>query len=692
MINQYRHPIRFYFFSAVFAWIFWFVAAWFSHQPAEAGYGIYVSLFGLMGLSAPLLVAAYYIGKDKVLLGDVAGRLFHFGSSGRRYGVFTLVLMPASIVLAMAISLLFGYDIQQFTITGEASFSSGVFPVWFMLLLAPIVEELAWHSYGTDCLRQKFSVFNTSIIFAVYWTLWHVPLAFIQGYYHSNLVDLGVLHSVNFMLSIFPFVLLMNWLYYKTNRNILVPVVFHLFANVFNEIFSTHPDSKVIQTVLLSVLVFYLLYVEREFFFRQLAMVKDRGSMLLSVGLVFVTLTGTANADSLILERRKNQFPSDSGHILAPVPYSIPGIGDGLFLMANFSNTFGSTADATLVGITGEARGISAQIQELPLYRDHLFLRAEKMHISTVAVNNYDNRGMHNNGNDFSLMEISKYNSDTLGLDLTFFQRQLSFSVDHKREIGNLDTIRDAKGLIINDFSNDPFVFKNRLIRWGMQLDLTDDYLDAQEGLRLDFVYQDVPPASSNDPDSFVTELNASLFLPTFGQDTLVLNYYQSDAHVRKKGNTDPAAIRGELGFQCGASDAQCQHTESELVNKFIAQRRFGTASSLGGNNRFRAYPQGRFDGAHVQFVGAEYRMNFVRDKTPFNLFFWKDKHTGYQLAFFSEYATVADTWGELWDASRLVAGTGLRLVTASGSVYRADLAAGDEGAELSLYFFYPWK
>ena len=39
----------------------------------------------------------------------------------------------------------------------------------------------------------------------------------------------------------------MNWLYYKTNRNILVTVIFHITAVYFNEIFSTHPNSKCIQ-------------------------------------------------------------------------------------------------------------------------------------------------------------------------------------------------------------------------------------------------------------------------------------------------------------------------------------------------------------------------------------------------------------------------------------------------------------
>ncbi len=267
MLTNYRYPWRFYFFSTFIPWALWLLAAHLSHKPSAQDYDLQISVLGLLGLCGPLFIAAYYMNKDKNVLADVGKRFVNFSASKGSYYVISMVLMPVSIILAMAISLLFGYDIEQFTITGHASFTSGVFPVWFLLVMAPVLEELAWHSYGTDCLRQKFNLFYSSLIFAVIWALWHIPLALIQGYYHSNLAVEGALHSINFLLSIIPFVFLTNWLYYKTNRNILVAVVMHMAANVFNEIFSTHPDSKIIQTVLLCGLTAFVLISERKLFF-----------------------------------------------------------------------------------------------------------------------------------------------------------------------------------------------------------------------------------------------------------------------------------------------------------------------------------------------------------------------------------------------------------------------------------------
>jgi len=114
-------------------------------------------------------------------------------------------------------------------------------------------------------------LFTASIIFSLFWGFWHMPLSTIQGYYHQNLMESGLIYSINFLVSLMPFVLIMNWLYYKTNRNILLPIIFHITACFFNEIFATHPMSKVIQTGLLLIVSVYLLIHDREFFFKRIS-------------------------------------------------------------------------------------------------------------------------------------------------------------------------------------------------------------------------------------------------------------------------------------------------------------------------------------------------------------------------------------------------------------------------------------
>ncbi len=269
-MNTYKQPILFYSLSIGIPWTLWFLAGYISHlTPVNNPYTLISSIIGFIGLLSPALVAFFMTIKNPGLRNDILGRFVNFKNIKPVYLILTCFLMLSSILLAQAISLLFGYSPSQFVITGHFTFTSGIFPVWFILIIAPVLEELAWHSYGTDSLRNKFNLFNTSLIFAIFWALWHLPLSFIKGYYQSNLVESGWIHSLNFVISLIPYVLLMNWLYYKTGRNILVAVVFHISAGFFNEIFATHPDSKVIQTGLLLVLTVFVVLKDKDFFFNR---------------------------------------------------------------------------------------------------------------------------------------------------------------------------------------------------------------------------------------------------------------------------------------------------------------------------------------------------------------------------------------------------------------------------------------
>ena len=269
-IEKYRDPVLFYGLATAVPWTFWFAAAYVSHiTPTNQFLATAVGFLGVMGLFGPTLIAFWMIWPHADLRADLKRRIIGLKGVRPLYLFLTCFLMLASILLAQAISLLFGHSADQFGLSGMSSFSAGIFPGWFLLLLAPLVEELAWHSYGTDCLRTRMNLLKTSLLFGVFWVLWHMPLSFINGYYHSNVAETGLLYSLNFMVSLVPYVILMNWLYYKTNRSILVAIIFHVTAGVFNEMFQTHPDSKVIQTGLLLLVSVVVVIKEWDFFWQR---------------------------------------------------------------------------------------------------------------------------------------------------------------------------------------------------------------------------------------------------------------------------------------------------------------------------------------------------------------------------------------------------------------------------------------
>ncbi len=260
-------PWCFFGISLLVPWMLWFLAAYISHLADAENYIWVQTALSLAGLFAPALLAALMLRHHPALWADARQRLCCLDNFPRRYLFFALFLPVATLLAAQCLSICFGHDWSQFHISGHPSFTSALLSPWLMLILAPIVEELAWHSYGTDALTARMSLFTASLLFTVYWVLWHLPLAFIKGYYHSELVHQGSLYAVNFVVSMVAFVILMNWVYVKSRRSIAVTVFFHLGANLGNEVFATHPDSKVIQTVLLLLLSIWIVYRDKALFF-----------------------------------------------------------------------------------------------------------------------------------------------------------------------------------------------------------------------------------------------------------------------------------------------------------------------------------------------------------------------------------------------------------------------------------------
>ena len=88
---------------------------------------------------------------------------------------------------------------------------------------------------------------------------------------------------------------------------------------------------------------------------------------------------------------------------------------------------------------------------------------------------------------------------------------------------------------------------------------------------------------------------------------------------------------------------------------------------------------------------GTEFRWNFVTSVTPFDFWIWKDVSTGMQLTLFHEEGAAEDVQESLTDSLRKSSGIGIRMVSASGYVYRFDVATRDEGMATTIFFNYPW-
>lgn len=390
------------------------------------------------------------------------------------------------------------------------------------------------------------------------------------------------------------------------------------------------------------------------------------------------------------LERRRAQFQYEPAHLVVPFPYDLPGIGKGIGWTGLAANVLDTSLDAYAIFITGEAGGKILGFDEIPLVPERLLLRAFFQRIDRAAVRQYPTRGMDSPGSLYNLIEASQADEDMFELRLTLFDRRLEAYVGSDRFTTSTVRIRDAQGTPIVDFPT-PYKETSRSAYVGVLIDQTDDYADPRKGVRLEVSVSHANPASAQDADFRVWNYKVSGYVPLGRISTLLLHYFQSDAQLLHAGNTDPTQVAAQVGLQCAAGDIVCQAVRDQYVQTIIAQRAHGTSASLGGQNLLRSYPMGRFQGAYTVFYGSELRWNLTEEVTPFDYFIWKDVRTNVQVAFFAETGSVGESRSAVGHTFRSSYGIGLHMVSGSGFVYRADVATGNEGGEVTIIFMYPY-
>ncbi len=265
------HPLKFYSIVLFAALALCPVEAYLSRSEGLEKFQL---LLMIVGICVPCITALImiYMTNDGVLIPDFRKRFFLF-KIPISYLLFILFLMPCVMYLAMWISLLFGCSTEQFKVAKEMSVMKGwaFFGIAMPLLLAPLIEELGWRGYGVDSLRGYCNLFNTSMFFGILWAAWHLPAFFVKGYYQYELWNLGGIYVINFFVSVLVIAILMNWVYYKTNRSIPAIVLFHAILNFSSMILRTEQFTKCIATLILCVISIFVIFYDRDYFFRNTA-------------------------------------------------------------------------------------------------------------------------------------------------------------------------------------------------------------------------------------------------------------------------------------------------------------------------------------------------------------------------------------------------------------------------------------
>ena len=95
----------------------------------------------------------------------------------------------------------------------------------------------------------------------------HLPLFWIPGTYHYGLKEMGVIYVLNFLLSCIPVDFIQTWLYVKNRRSMLATIIFHLFINIMQEKIAMTPETKCVETIVVTAAAAVIVMLNKEMFF-----------------------------------------------------------------------------------------------------------------------------------------------------------------------------------------------------------------------------------------------------------------------------------------------------------------------------------------------------------------------------------------------------------------------------------------
>jgi uncharacterized protein len=128
-----------------------------------------------------------------------------------------------------------------------------------ILLMGGLWEEPGWTGYALPRLYAGRSLLQASLILAIFRNVWHLPL-FLDGSIAWSDIIL-----------IFAAQIFISWLYYRTNRSLLIVMLIHFSSNYTSEIvFSLFESGDNIQFTWLKTGLACLIAIGLIFFDRQL--------------------------------------------------------------------------------------------------------------------------------------------------------------------------------------------------------------------------------------------------------------------------------------------------------------------------------------------------------------------------------------------------------------------------------------
>lgn len=219
-----RSLVKFFSLTFIVSWILWIASAAVLRRasPQSSGLQAVSGFLYLLGVFAPAIVALALTAQANGRAGRLAllNRTLKW-SVGVRWYVFAVAYMVA-IKLTSALVLRIATGAWP-TFGQESLFIIAVATVFSTPVQSG--EEIGWRGFALPRLSTLMGLSNASIVLGIIWACWHLPFFFISG------TDKTGQSFPIYLLMVIAISVAMAWLYWRTNRSLLLTMLMHAAIN-----------------------------------------------------------------------------------------------------------------------------------------------------------------------------------------------------------------------------------------------------------------------------------------------------------------------------------------------------------------------------------------------------------------------------------------------------------------------------
>jgi len=237
---------------------FWSWGCWLTIIAVGGTPASHTLLFSL-GLAAPSLVGIRFIlhRSTRSDRQEFLSQLLEWRRVPPQILLLIIIMYPLVLFTGMTLSVLLGETFSNLAALRHflaEPLAAQLLLLGSILVLGPLMEEIGWRGFLLERIYPGSGFWYASLAVGTVWFVWHLPLFFMKGTWHSGWLTLSGLPA--FLLWLLSSSIFMTRVYYRYSRSILAMILIHFCMNLSEYLIG--PQSRLtfwIAACLLSVVV-----------------------------------------------------------------------------------------------------------------------------------------------------------------------------------------------------------------------------------------------------------------------------------------------------------------------------------------------------------------------------------------------------------------------------------------------------